>query len=94
MPPMDGGKLERHWAFLEEAIKLASTVPGPMSAADSPRSGRGSQVRIAPDHLRRLAEGAQERAAHALAIGEAGFARNHLDRVLALLHHQARGFDA
>jgi hypothetical protein len=50
-------------------------------------------VAVAPDRLRRLAEGAQERAAHALAVGEAGLAGHDVDRVAALLHHQPRGLD-
>ena len=49
---------------------------------------------VAPDGLRRLPEGAQEGAAHALAIGEAGLAGDNVDRVPALLHHQPRRFDA
>ena len=46
------------------------------------------------DLLRRLAEGAQEGAAHAIAIGEAGLPGDDVDRMAALLHHQPGGLDA
>src|ERR1700678_372554 len=50
--------------------------------------------RRAPDGLRRLSEGTQECATHALAIGEAGFACDDVDWQLTLLHQEPCGFDA
>lgn len=43
-------------------------------------------ARIAPDDLRWLTERPQERAAHAVAIGETGLLRDNVDRMPALLH--------
>ncbi len=40
-----------------------------------------------------VAEGAEEGAAHALPVGEAGFPGDDFDGVAALFHHQPRGFD-
>ncbi len=55
---------------------------------------RGSfNPRIAPDGLRRLAVGPQERAPHPLAVGEAGLPGDRLDGMTGLLHQQARGLD-
>ncbi len=50
-------------------------------------------ARRALDRLRRLAEGAQERAPHALGVGEARLAGDHVDRVVAGLDHGARRLD-
>jgi hypothetical protein len=46
---------------------------------------------FSPDYLRRLAERAQEGAAHAVAIGKTGLPSDDVDRMAALLHHQAGG---
>src|ERR1051326_5201857 len=58
------------------------------------RSGRRVRARVSPDHLGRLAEGAQEGAAHPIALREAGLPGADFDRVAAVLHHQASGLDA
>ncbi len=52
------------------------------------------RTRVSPDHLRRLPEGAQEGAAHAVAIGKTRLPGDHLDRMAALLHHQPGGLEA
>jgi len=57
-------------------------------------SQAAASARISPDHLRRLSEGAQEGAAHAVAIGKAGLPGDDFDRMPALLHHQACRLDA
>jgi hypothetical protein len=41
---------------------------------------------IAPDHLRRLTECAQESASHSLAVSEAGLTRHEIDRQSSLFH--------
>jgi len=51
------------------------------------------QPRIAPEHLRRLAEGPQECATHVIAVAEPGLASHLIDRVTALLHEVARALD-
>src|SRR4051794_13232749 len=58
------------------------------------RSGRCRRTRVSPDRLRRLSEGAQEGAAHAVTIGETGLPGDDVDRMAALLHHQTGGLDA
>jgi hypothetical protein len=60
----------------------------------TPASRGRFSARVVPDRLRRLAEGAHEGAAHAVAIGEADLRGNDVDRMPALLHHQPGGFDA
>src|SRR5262249_26246446 len=56
-------------------------------------SGHRPRTRVSPHHLRRLPEGTQKGAAHAVAIRETGLAGDDLDWVTALLHHQPRGLD-
>jgi hypothetical protein len=56
--------------------------------------GRRLFARGALDRLGRLAERAQEGAAHALRIGEARFARDDVDRVVAAFDHGAGRLDA
>jgi hypothetical protein len=51
-------------------------------------------TRISQDYLRVPSEGAQESAAHAVAIGKTGLPGDYLDRMAALLHHQPGGLDA
>jgi len=46
------------------------------------------------DRLRRLSEGAEEGAAHAVAIGETRLPSDDVDRMAALLHHQPGGLDS
>ena len=58
------------------------------------RSRRQLRTRVSSDHLRRLSKGAQEGAAHAVAIDETRLPGDDVDRVAALLHHQAGGLDA
>src|SRR5258707_14300397 len=58
------------------------------------RSGRCLRTRVSPDYLRWLPEGAQEGAAHAVAIGKTGLPGDDVDRMAALLHHQPGGLDA
>src|SRR5580700_8234873 len=65
-----------------------------MSFGQAAGSGERLDAGVAPDRLRRLTEGAQEGAAHALAVGETRLGGDDVDRVPALLHHQPRGFDA
>ena len=48
---------------------------------------------IAPEHLRRLPECAQERPTHVIAIAEPGLASHLVDRVTALLHEVASALD-
>src|SRR6266436_6476795 len=60
----------------------------------SQRSRRHFRTRVSPDHLRRLSEGAQEGAAHTVAIGKTRLPGDDVDRMAALLHHQASSFDA
>jgi hypothetical protein len=57
-------------------------------------SGRCLHTRVSPDHLWRLSEGAQEGAAHAVAIGKTRLPSDDVDRMAALLHHQPGGLDA
>src|SRR5258707_8258072 len=57
-------------------------------------SRRQLRARVSPDHLRRLSEGAQEGAAHAVAIGKTRLPGDDVDRMAALLHHHASSFDA
>src|SRR5260221_1256351 len=56
-------------------------------------SGRCRRTRISPDYLRRLSEGAQKGAAHAVAIAKTGLPRDDVNRMAALLHHQPGGLD-
>src|SRR5258707_11384874 len=58
------------------------------------RSRRQLRTRVSSDHLWRLSKGAQEGAAHAVAIGETRLPGDDVDRMAALLHHQAGGLDA
>src|SRR5258708_28390832 len=58
------------------------------------RSRRQLRTRVSSDHLRRLSKGTQERAAHAVAIGKTRLLGDDVDRMAALLHHQAGGLDA
>jgi len=51
------------------------------------------QPRVAPQHLRRLAEGSQEGAAHVVAVAEAGLASDNFDGMTALLHQVSRRLD-
>src|SRR5258708_24744797 len=57
-------------------------------------SGRCFRTRVSPDYLRWLSKGAQEGAAHAVAIGKTRLPGDDFDRMAALLHHQAGGLDA
>jgi hypothetical protein len=50
--------------------------------------------RVSSDHLRRLSEGAQKGAPHAVAIGKTRLPGNDLDWVPTLLQHQPGGLDA
>src|SRR5271169_5079231 len=63
-------------------------------SAAAPLSRRYLRARVSPDHLRRLAEGAQEGAAHAVAIGKTRLPSDDVDRMAALLHHKAGGLEA
>src|SRR5919106_3480443 len=73
----------------------ASAWFGPWAAsAIAPNSGDCSRTHVAPDHLRWLSEGAQEGAAHAVAIGETRLPGDDVDRMAALLHQQPGGLDA
>jgi hypothetical protein len=47
----------------------------------SQRSRRHFYARVSPDHLRRLSEGAQEGAAHAVAIDKARLPGDDIDRI-------------
>jgi len=58
------------------------------------RSRRHFRTRVSSDHLWRLSKGAQEGAAHAVAIGKTRLLGDDVDRMAALLHHQARGLHA
>src|SRR5258707_4617210 len=58
------------------------------------RSRRQLRTRVSTDHLWRLSKGAQEGAVHAVAIGETRLPGDDVDRMAALLHHQAGGLDA
>jgi|SRR4029077_13725860 hypothetical protein len=51
------------------------------------------EPRIAPKHLRRLPESAQERPTHLIAVAETGLASHLIDRVTALLHEVASALD-
>src|SRR5580692_6655912 len=51
------------------------------------------QPRVAAQHLRRLAEGSQEGAAHVVAVAEAGLASDDFDGMTALLHQVSRRLD-
>jgi hypothetical protein len=46
------------------------------------------------DYLRWLSEGAQESATHAVAISKTRLPGDDVDRMAALLHHQARSLDS
>src|SRR5436190_12003779 len=52
------------------------------------------RTRVSSNRLRRLAEDAQEGTAHAVALGETRLPSDDVDRMAALLHHQAGGLDA
>ena len=47
-----------------------------LAALGGRNSGRCLRTRVSPDYLRRLSEGAQEGAAHAVAVGKTVSARN------------------
>ena len=57
-------------------------------------SRRHVHTGVSPNHLRWLSKGAQEGAAHAVAIGKTRLPGDDVDRMAALLHHQAGGLDA
>src|SRR5258707_4533725 len=57
------------------------------------RSRRQLRTRVSSDHLWRLSKGAQEGAAHAVAIGKTRLPGDDVDRMAALHHHQAGGLD-
>jgi hypothetical protein len=59
----------------------------------SAQSDRSFDTGVATDGLRRLPEGAQESAAHALAIGKPGVTRDDVNRMPTFFHHQTRCFD-
>jgi hypothetical protein len=65
-----------------------------LAALGGRNSGRSRRARFSPNYLRRLSEGAQKGAAHSRAIGKTGLPRDDVDRMAALLHHQAGGLDA
>ena len=64
-----------------------------LAALRGRNSGRCRRARVSPDYLRRLSEGAQEGAAHAVAVGKTGLLGDDVDRMAALLHHQPGGLD-
>lgn len=66
----------------------------PMKRISEPRLRSCRGARVAAHHLRRLSEGAQKRASHALAVGEARLVGNHIHGMAALLHQQAGRLDA
>jgi hypothetical protein len=49
-------------------------------------------ARVTPKELRRLTEGAQESFTHPSAIDKTRLPRDDINRVMALLYHQPRGF--
>ena len=51
-------------------------------------------TRVSPHDLRRLPERAQEGAPHAIAVAKSRLARDDIDRVSALFHHQPGGLYA
>src|ERR1700682_1114030 len=65
-----------------------------IASAISYGSGRRFRPRVSPDDLWRLSEGAQEGAAHAVAIGKTGLPGDDVDRMTAPLHDQPGGLDA
>src|ERR1700687_4269800 len=70
-------------------VKSPSGYPRqPPYVAITRSSGRCFRTRVSPDRLRRLSEGAQEGAAHAVAIGKTRLPSDDVDRMAALLHHQ------
>ena len=52
------------------------------------------RTRVSSDYLRWLSEGAQESATHAVAISKTRLPGDDVDRMAALLHHQARSLDS
>ena len=52
------------------------------------------RTHVSPDDLGWLSEGAQEGAAHAVAISKTRLPGDDVDRMTALLHHQPGGFNA
>src|SRR5258705_6168823 len=58
------------------------------------RSRRQLRTRVSSDHLWRLSKGAQEGAAHAVAISKTRLLGDDVHRMAALLPHQAGGLDA
>jgi hypothetical protein len=57
-------------------------------------SRRHVRARVSADHLWRLSKGAQESPAHAVTVGKTCLPGDDINRMAALLHHQARGLDA
>src|SRR5258707_15473303 len=65
--------------------------------ADSGHCGRRSHPQVpgaAPDHPRRLAQGAQKGVPHALAIGEPRLSGNDVHRMPTLLHQEPARLDS
>ena len=82
----------RSWR--KAAVLVRSDLGHPFPSLAGQRSRRQFRTRVSSDHLWRLSKGAQEGAAHAVAIGETRLPGDDVDRMAALLHHQASGLDA
>jgi hypothetical protein len=65
-------------------------------ALGQPRDSSGHRLRtpVSPHRLRRLSEGAQEGAAHSVAIGETRLPSDDFDWMATLLHHQPGGLES
>ncbi len=75
---------------VDRRIKLSETDP---RRASGDERLRGSGVLEGPpDRLRGLPEGAEKRPPHVLAVAEAGFHRDGVNRVLAFVEHNPSRF--
>src|SRR5260370_14022653 len=80
--------------YRASGLVLWRKAAAPVRPDSALRSRRQLCTRVSSDHLWRLSKGAQEGAAHAVAIGKTRLPGDGVDRMAALLHHQAGGLDA
>ena len=92
--------IEQERSCLDRVHKSPRPTIRNVAIVARPREGQSKcsrrylRTRVSPDYLRWLSEGAQEGAAHAVAIGKTCLSGDNVDRMATLLHHQASGLDA
>jgi hypothetical protein len=83
------------WKRIVEAVlELLRELRAIAWIAITSRSDDCLGASISPDRLRRLSESAQERTAHAVAVGKTRLLSDDFNRMPTLLHHHAGGLDA